>query len=70
MEIKNIEKAKELIPQLEALGKAKALLSEPDTYISIVGRNGQAELPHSLAYNVQHVVNCEYERVRKEVVEL
>jgi len=70
MEIRNIERAKELIPQLETLGMAKSLLASQQSQITVTSVDGQVTLPQSLTYNVLHVVNCEYERIRKEVKEL
>lgn len=70
MDIKNIERAKELIPALEALTKARNILSNADSRIDIVGKNDKETLPSIVRLNILNVVNCEYERIRKEVKEL
>lgn len=68
MELKNIERAKELLPQLEALQEAKKALAKEDCGVLLRDDNGfDLALPKSVKMNVLHVVNCEYERVRKEV---
>jgi len=71
MELRNIEKAKELLPQLEDLQKAKSLLAEDTSSVLVRDENGYGlVLPKSVKMNILNVVNCEYERVRKEVSEL
>lgn len=68
MEIKNIDKAKELIPQIEVLQTARKMLSEDTTEVVVRDSDGnELNLPKSLRLNIVHVANCEYERIRKEV---
>lgn len=67
MEIRNIERAKELIPQLEALRKAKKMMAEADVSVVVRCAAGDSPLPGCVRMNVLNVVNCEYERIRKEV---
>lgn len=68
MELKNIDKAKELIAQYDALKRAKSMLSE-DTSCVIVRDENHFELmlPKSVKMNVLNVINCEYEHTREEV---
>lgn len=71
MELKNLERAKELIPQLDVLKKAKAMLSEDTSHVLVRDDNGYGvSLPKSVKMNILNAVNYEYERVRKEVSEL
>jgi len=71
MELRNIERAKELLPQLEALQEAKKALAKEDCDVTVrVNGNECAVLPQSVRMNILSVLNCEYERVRKEVSEL
>lgn len=68
MEIKNIERAKELIPQLEDLQTAKRILSEDTATVYVQDDNHfSLKLPKNLRMNIIHVVNCEYERMRREL---
>jgi len=71
MEIRNIERAKELIPQLETLESARKILSESVSDV-LLRTESQCDLrlPKSVKMNVLNIVNCEYERIRKEVKEL
>lgn len=71
MDIKNIDKAKELIPQLEDLGKAKKMLADSTTDVFLHNDDDVTLLlPNGVKMNILNVVNCEYERIRKEVSEL
>lgn len=70
MDIKNIDKAEEMIPRLKSLTRARGVLSDTDARIEVTGKAGCAELPRCLRLNILNVVNCEYERVRKEIKEL
>lgn len=70
MDIKNTEKAMELIPLLEQMKEARALLNDPDAQITISvggGYGNSVTLKGPIRLNFLHVANCEYERVRKEV---
>lgn len=70
MDIGNIEKAKALIPQIETLKKARKLLSDDKVEISVCLGLDMVKIPVSLRLNIINVVNCEYERVRKELERL
>lgn len=70
MEIKNIERAKELIPEMEALKEAKSLLSDESSDVVVINGETEVVLPDTLRMNILNVINCEYERVRKEIREL
>lgn len=71
MEIRNIQRAKELINQYEVLKRAKDILSENTSDVLVRDdSNSDIILPKSVRMNVLHAVNCEYERVRKEIQEL
>jgi len=71
MEIKNLERAKELLPKLDVLEQARRMLSEDTSEVIIQDENFyKLHLSKSLKMNLIHIVNCEYERVRKEVSEL
>lgn len=65
-----MERAMELIPELESLKKAKKILSETDCRMYVVKGDSLENLPNTLRLNILGVVNCEYEKVRKEVSEL
>lgn len=68
MELRNIERAKELIPELERLREAKRILAEATSSVLVRADGGhELLLPKSVRMNVLNAVNCEYERVRKEV---
>lgn len=70
MDIKNIDKAEEIIPRLKSLTRARSVLSDIDAHIEVYGKGDREELPQELRINILNVVNCEYERTRKEVKEL
>jgi len=71
MELKNIERAKELLPQLETLDSARKILSESTSDVLLrTESHCDLRLPKSVKMNVLNMVNCEYERIRKEVKEL
>lgn len=68
MELKNIERAKELIAQYETLRQAKAMLSEDTSAVLVRDDNGlDLLLPKSVKMNILNAINCAYEHVRKEV---
>lgn len=66
MEIKNIERAQELLPQFRTLALAKRLLSEADAAVTVSGSR-EVLLPKCMRLNILNAVSCEYERIRKEV---
>lgn len=70
MELKNIEKAKELLPIMETLIDARSTLGDSECKVWLCKGGHEVVLPSSLRMNILNVVNCEYERVRKEVIEL
>lgn len=71
MELKNIDKATELIKMYRTLRDARNILSKADAYILVGDIKGDSlELPSLLKANVINAVNCEYERTRKEISEL
>ena len=70
MELKNIDKAKELIPQLVALTVARRLLSSDHNDVLVTDGNDTISLPKQMRMNILHIVNCEYERIREEVKRL
>ena len=73
MNIKNLERAKEIAEQLPALEQARSLLSQQNTYIQVVGEPKQGcsqptrvTLPHITNYNVVTVLNAEINRLKEE----
>lgn len=68
MQIKNISKALELLPQLDQLAEARHLVAGgARIWITANGGNDTVQLPETLNHNITQLLNCEYERIRKEV---
>lgn len=77
MNIKNLERAKEISEQLPALEQARSLLSKSGTTIQVIGAPKQGcnqptsvTLPHSTNYNIIAVLNAEINRLKDEITKL
>ncbi|MDO5526758.1 MAG: hypothetical protein Q4F85_11825 [Prevotella sp.] len=77
MNIKNLERAKEISEQLPALEQARSLLSKSETAIQIIDvecKNGdwptRVTLPNSITYNVIAVLNVEINKLKEEIAKL
>lgn len=71
MEIKNLQRAKELAVEMPAVDEARKALSREGAVLRIVTIKGEIiNLPASLNMNIIHVLNCEYERLREEAARL
>lgn len=73
MNIKNLERAREIAEQLPALEEARNLLSQEDTHIQVVAAPKQGcsqpksvTIPHNTNYNVMSVINAEINRLKEE----
>lgn len=77
MNIKNLERAKEISGQLPALEQARSLLSKSGTTIQVIGapqlgssHQESVKLPKSTSYNILAVLNSEINLLKEEVENL
>lgn len=71
MDIKNLNRAAEINTYLPAIDEARKAISGGKASVRIVTQAGKIiNLPENLNYNIVHVLNCEYERLREEVKKL
>ena len=67
MNIKNLERAKEIAEQLPALEEARSILSDTGNARVFVGKNTvDVELPKNVNYNIITVLNAEINRLKEE----
>ncbi len=71
MNIKNLERAREIAEQLPALEEARTILSDTAAARICVGKNTMdVELPTSVNYNILGVLNAEINRLKEEAKDL
>ena len=71
MEIKNLERAAQIADELPRLEKARKMLSEMgDTTKVVVEDIDTVELPHSMNFNINSVLNMEINSLKEEAKKL
>ena len=71
MNIKNLERAREIAEQLPPLEEARRILSHTDAARCFIGKNTvDVELPKNVNYNILTVINAEINRLKEETMKL